>query len=146
MAYTPVMSVEDLIEFFRKNFPQAHTSQTGQTVYEAIEPGKVRLRQKTDEKNLRPGGTISGPTMMALADHAIYVLILSHIGPVALTVTTSLTINFLRKPEPGDLIAEAQFKKLGKRLAIGDVDIFSDGVDEPVAHAVVTYSIPPKSD
>jgi uncharacterized protein (TIGR00369 family) len=105
--------------------------------------GGCRVRRKFRESSLRPGGTISGPTMMALTDFSMYVAILASIGPVALAVTTSLNINFLRKPEQRDLIAEVKLIKLGKRLAVGDVAIYSDGEDEMVAHATLTYSIPP---
>lgn len=93
---------------------------------------------------LRPGGTISGPTMMSLADTAAYVLVLSAIGFEPLSVTTNLSINFMRKPAPKDLMAKARMMKLGKALAICDVEIFSEGETDLVAHAVVTYSIPPK--
>ncbi|MFT3727515.1 MAG: PaaI family thioesterase [Terricaulis sp.] len=102
------------------------------------------VRQRYEVAQLRPGGTVSGPTMMGLADMAMYALVLSAIGKVPLAVTTNLSINFLRKPPPADLIAEARMLKLGKALAVGDVIITSDGSDDPVAHAVVTYSIPPQ--
>jgi uncharacterized protein (TIGR00369 family) len=102
-----------------------------------------RVRQAFREVSLRPGGTISGPTMMALADFAMYVAVLAAIGPVPLAVTTNLNINFLRKPVPGDLVAEARLLKIGKRLATGEVTIRSDGETEPVAHVTSTYSIPP---
>jgi uncharacterized protein (TIGR00369 family) len=92
--------------------------------------------------SVRPGGTISGPTMMALADFAMYVAVLAAIGPVPLAVTINLNINFLRKPAPRDLVAEARLLKLGKRLAMGEVTICSDGESEPVAHVTSTYSIP----
>ncbi len=85
---------------------------------------------------------MAGPAMMALADTAIYVALLGMIGPVALAVTTNLNINFLRKPVAADVIAQAKLLKLGRRLAVGDVLIFSDGDEEPVAHATVTYAIP----
>ena len=104
----------------------------------------LRLRLHYHEGQLRPGGTISGPAMMALADTAVYLLVLAHIGPVALAVTTNLNINFLRKPQPGDVIAQTDLLKLGARLAVGSVTMFSDGDAEPVAHATVTYSIPPQ--
>jgi len=110
---------------------------------EALEAGRARLRLPFDPTSVRPGGTISGPTMMGLADYATYAVVLSLIGPVKLAVTTNLNCNFLRKPKPGDLIAEGSMLKLGKRLAVGEVSIFSDGEDEPVAHVVATYSIPP---
>ena len=92
------------------------------------------------ESQLRPGGTISGPSMMTLADVALYIAVLSAIGPVALAVTTNFSINFLRKPQPGALIVDASLLKLGKRLAVGEARIFSG--DELVAHVTATYSIP----
>ncbi len=105
----------------------------------------VRLRALYDERFLRPGGTIAGPVMMGLADAALYALVLSRIGPVELAVTTSLSINFLRKPGTADVVADARMLKLGKRLAVGEVTLFSEhsGADDPVAHVTGTYSIPP---
>ncbi|MEQ9144992.1 MAG: PaaI family thioesterase [Parvibaculaceae bacterium] len=140
----PVMTVEELTSFFAEAFPQASGGEGEGPFIEAISPGMVRIRRKVSEANLRPGGTVSGPTMMAMADHAMYAVILGHIGPVALAVTTNLNINFLRKPDLSDLIAEARLLKLGKRLAVGEVTLFSEGrEDEPVAHVTSTYSIPP---
>lgn len=101
----------------------------------------VRMPYKPDF--VRPGGTISGPTMMALADFTMYVVVMTLIGRVELAVTTNLNINFLRKPAPRDLIAEGRMLKLGKRLAVMEVTIFSKGEREPVAHVTGTYSIPP---
>ncbi len=136
------MTAQEITGFLHKNFPQAY--ENGQIFnIESVTPHKVRLRQVFSSSQLRPGGTISGPTMMALADFAFYIAILGALGPVALAVTTNFNINFLRKPEPMDLIAEAQILKMGKRLAVGHVYIFSDGNAEPVAHASMTYSIPP---
>ncbi len=105
----------------------------------------VRLRAVYSERFLRPGGTIAGPVIMGLADAALYALVLSRIGPVELAVTTSLSINFLRKPTPADIVADARMLKLGKRLAVGEVTLFSEelGLDDPVAHVTGTYSIPP---
>ena len=111
-----------------------------------LTPEQTVLELATDEHNIRPGGTISGPTMMALADAAMYAAILARIGRVALAVTTNLNINFYRKPEPGSLRAEARILKLGQRLAVGDVLLFSNNDSESVAHASITYSIPPQSD
>ena len=102
------------------------------------------MRQAYSEKFIRPGGTISGPTMMMLSDFALYVAVLAAIGPVALAVTINLNINFLRKPDRRDLIAEAKILKLGKRLAVMEVNLFSDGNEEAVAHVTSTYSIPPR--
>lgn len=119
---------------------------------DAIDASGVRMRAVYDERFLRPGGTIAGPIMMGLADAALYALVLSRIGPVELAVTTQLSVNFLRKPLPGDLVAEARLLKLGKRLAVGEVSMWSaaeldaDGAPPtagPVAHATGTYSIPP---
>ena len=114
---------------------------TREEVTEVLGPDDAELFNTVYD--IRPGGTISGPTLFTLADLAAYVLILAHIGPVALAVTTSLNINFLRKPEPGGLIATAGFLKLGKRLAIVDIKIESSGGKDIVAQAVATYSIPP---
>jgi uncharacterized protein (TIGR00369 family) len=105
----------------------------------------VRMRAVFSDRFLRPGGTISGPVMMGLADAALYALVLSRIGPVELAVTTNLSIHFLRKPTPADVLADARMLKLGKRLAVGEVSLFSEelGADDPVAHVTGTYSIPP---
>lgn len=112
---------------------------------EYFEHDHVRLRATYDEQFLRPGGTIAGPIMMGLADAAVYALVLSRIGPVELAVTTQLSINFLRKPLPGDVLADARMLKLGKRLAVAEVILFCESAEqgEPVAHATATYSIPP---
>ena len=104
----------------------------------------VLMRAVYRDDFLRPGGTIAGPVMMGLADAAMYALVLSRIGPVELAVTTSLNINFLRKPAPGDVLAKATGLKFGKRLAIGEISLFSEtSPDDVVAHATATYSIPP---
>lgn len=105
----------------------------------------VQMRAVYSEEFLRPGGTVSGPVMMGLADAAMYLAVMAQIGPVALAVTTQLSINFLRKPEPGDVIAVAKLLKLGKRLAVGEVSLYSASHpdDEMVAHVTATYSIPP---
>jgi uncharacterized protein (TIGR00369 family) len=112
---------------------------------DAIESDHVIMRAVYNERFLRPGGTIAGPIMMGLADAAVYALVLSRIGPVELAVTTQLSINFLRKPEPCDVLARAQMLKLGRRLAVAEVLLYSESssVEEPVAHATATYSIPP---
>ncbi|MDF1586338.1 PaaI family thioesterase [Marinimicrococcus flavescens] len=109
---------------------------------ESFEAGRVVVRLPYREFLLRPGGTICGPAMMALADIVLYGAVLSMIGRVELAVTTDLTIHFLRKPGPGDLLAEGRLLKLGTRLAVGDVLIRSEGRDAPVAHATGTYAIP----
>ena len=119
---------------------------------QSIDDHGVWMRAVYSDRFLRPGGTIAGPVMMGLADAAVYALVLSRIGPVELAVTTSLNINFLRKPLPGDILARATALKFGKRLVVGDVALYSanqtdasgsfDSAD-PVAHATATYSIPP---
>ena len=103
-----------------------------------------RVRKRYDPQSLRPGGTIAGTTMMALADFAPYVAILASIGWVPMAVTTNLSINFLKRPAQKDLLAEARLIKLGKRLAVADIGIRSEGEEELVAHATSTYSIPPQ--
>lgn len=134
---SPQMTVDELNRFF----DDAFDTPRGYEV-EHVEADRLRLRQSVDTMMLRPGGTVSGPTLMALADAAAYALILAHIGPVALAVTSSLTISFLHKPEPVDVVAIAEFLKLGRRLAVVDVRLRSEGLPDPVAHAVVTYAIP----
>ncbi len=102
------------------------------------------VRAPRNDKALRPGGTISGPVLMGLADFAVYVAIMSAIGPVELALTTSLNINFLRRPPEGDVVANARLIKLGKRLAVGEVELYGHGSEEMVAHVSATYSIPPQ--
>lgn len=113
---------------------------------ERVGPEGVVLRLRVAERHLRPGGTVSGPSIFALADVAIYLAILARIGPVALAVTTNCAIDFMRKPAAGrDLLGEARVLKLGRSLAVGDVMVFSEGAPEPVARAGLTYAIPPKA-
>ena len=133
----PTMTVEELARFLAAEFPQVFHAQSGLSI-EEVWHGGGRVRQAYQAQFIRPGGTISGPTMMALADFAMYVGVLASIGPVPLAVTINLDINFLRKPAARDLIAEC---KLGKRLAVGEVTISSDGAEEPVAHVTSTSSI-----
>jgi uncharacterized protein (TIGR00369 family) len=138
----PVMTVGELERFLAAEFPQVFHPASG-LVIEAVWDNGCRVRQAYNASSIRPGGTISGPTMMALADFAMYVAVLSAIGPVPLAVTTNLNINFLRKPAPRDLLAEARLLKLGRRLAVGEVAIHSEGMEKAVAHVTSTYSIPP---
>ncbi len=140
----PAMNVKQLEDFLVREFSQFFNPQSGLTIEDAKQAG-ARVRQAYNAQFVRPGGTISGPTMMALADFTMYVAVLATIGPVPLAVTTNLNINFLRQPEPRDLIAECRLLKVGKRLAVGEVTILSDGVDEAVAHVTSTYSIPRQS-
>lgn len=136
-----VMSVGELEEFLAREFPQAFGPGRPHHVV-SVGRRTATVGLDADESHLRPGGTVSGPAMMALADVAVYVALLGQIGPVGLAVTTNLSINFLRKPAPGPLLAEARLIKLGKRLAVGDVGLTSAGSDDLVAHCVATYSIP----
>ena len=140
----PVMTVADLEAFLAREFPQAFHPGSGLSI-ETVEHGRARVRLAYSEKFIRPGGTVSGPTMMMLADFALYLAVLSAIGPVPLAVTINFNINFLRRPEQRDLIADARILKLGKRLAVMDVSLYSEGLDPPVAHVTSTYSIPPNS-
>ena len=110
-----------------------------------MRPHHLKVRMRALETDLRPGGTVSGPAMFALADCAYYMATLALIGREALTVTTNCSIDFMRKPGPGDLIAEARVLKLRRTLSVGDVQIFSPGVEGVIARASLTYSIPPRS-
>jgi uncharacterized protein (TIGR00369 family) len=137
------MNVAELEQFLRAEFPQTFGS--GDTRIESADGEICLLRQRYNDGMLRPGGTISGPTLMALADCAMYVVLLSAIGPVGLAVTTNLNINFLRKGEAGqDVLAAAKILKLGKRLAVGEVTLLSGSSPDPIAHVTATYSIPTK--
>src|SRR5581483_738327 len=135
------MTVPELEKFLRTEFPQAFSG--NDILIEAADGVACRLRQRYGQQMLRPGETISGPTLMTLADFAMYVVLLSAIGPIGLAVTTSLNINFLRKGAPGqDIFAAARILKLGKRLAVGEVNLFSASSSDPIAHVTATYSIP----
>ena len=135
------MSVAELERFLHAEFPQAFRG--GDISIESADGASCLLRQRYSEEMLRPGGTVSGPTLMALADFAMYVVLLSAIGPVGLAMTTNLTINFLRKGAPGqDVLAAARLLKLGKRLAVGEVNLLSGTSPDPIAHVTSTYSIP----
>ena len=128
---------DEMAAFLAAEFPQTRVT------VEAIDADGIVVAHEITEAELRPGGTVSGPVMMTLADVALYVAILSQIGLVPLTVTTSLSINFLRKPQADRrLLGRCKLMKLGKSLAVGEVWIHSEGMDEPVAHATGTYSIP----
>ncbi len=137
----PVMTPADLRKFVEQEFPQAADSGF---LIEHLDDKSIRARLPIGNQHLRPGGTVAGPTLMWMTDFSFYMLLLGRLGPVAHAVTTNLNINFMRKPEPVDVLAEGRLLKLGRTLAVGDVTIWSDGVKDPVAHATVTYSIPPK--
>ena len=133
------MTINELSTFMEEAFPQVKDD----FVIEDLQDTEITVRLKVTEKHLRPGGTVSGPSMFGLADVCFYLIILGNIGPKALTVTTNCSIDFMRKPAPKDMIAKARLLKLGKALAVGDVLLYSEGNEKPVAHANVTYSIPP---
>jgi uncharacterized protein (TIGR00369 family) len=139
----PRMTVAEMTAFLDREFPQIHL---GGRIFavEAVGHGSCRMRMDYHERNVRPGGTLSGPSMFTLADLAFYVAVLGAVGPVALAVTTNLNINFLRKPAQRAMIAECRMLKVGRRLAVGEATLFSEGETEPVAHVTGTYSIPPE--
>ena len=133
-----MVSKEKINEFLLSEFPQ------NKCMVEEVGNKSATVRQKIGENELRPGGTVSGPVLMAVADVALYVAILGEIGLVPLAVTTALTINFFRKPSPRrDIIGVCNLMKIGRSLAVGEVSLYSEGTKELVAHAVGTYSIPP---
>ncbi|NYS23476.1 PaaI family thioesterase [Rhodobacteraceae bacterium 2376] len=129
-----------LSDFLRREFQQVNDD----FMIEEVAPMRVRVRLLAHERHLRPGGTVSGPAMFALADVAIYLAVLAMVGPKGLAVTTNCSIDFMRKPASGvDVIADARLHKLGRVLAVGDALLYSDGMAPPVARAGLTYSIPP---
>lgn len=135
------MDRDALARFLAAEFGQV----AGDFAVDRADAAGVSLRLVVQDRHLRPGGTVSGPSIFALADVAMYLAILSRIGPVSLAVTTNCSIDFMRKPAAGrDLVAEARVLKLGRSLAVGDVLVFSDGASDPVARAGLTYSIPPR--
>jgi uncharacterized protein (TIGR00369 family) len=139
----PKLARKELIERLAAEFPEAAHA-VGDFEIEEVWFGGARVRRRFSQNALRPGGTVSGPIMMALADFTLYVAVLSAIGWVPLAVTTNLTINFLSKPPPKDLMAEARLLKLGKQLAVGEVSLRASGDEVLVAHVTSTYSIPPR--
>lgn len=131
-------SRDEVAAFMAREFPQSRSEIL------AVGDGGATVRRRVGEADLRPGGTISGPVMFEVADVALYVALLGEVGLVPLAVTTSLTINFLRKPAAGrDLVGVCRLVKTGRVLVVGDVLVYSEGTEEPVAHAVGTYSVPP---
>ena len=135
-----LISIEEVENLTRGKLPFADVS--GFRV-EELASGMAIVRAPYSNEFLRPGGTISGPVMMGLADFAMYIAVLTRVGVVELAVTMSLNINFLHRPRPGDLLATARLIKLGKRLAVGEVGLFVDGHENMVAHVTSTYSLPP---
>jgi len=138
------MTIEELTRFLDREFPQVAPD----IAIEALGPMTTTIRLRRGEKHLRPGGTISGPSMALLADVSAYVALLGMIGEQALAVTTNLSLNFMRKPADVDLLCDARLLKLGQRLAVGDAVLYSDGGNpsEPVCHATFTYALPSRSE
>ncbi len=139
MSQAAAITVEDFVQIWREE--QGIYDHMG-LVTEEIGFGSARIRLPAKAQLLRPGGTISGPAQMALADCAAYAALLGAIGRVPLAVTTNLTMNFLRKPQQDDLICRCGLLKLGRRLAVAEASVFSEGQDEPASHVTVTYAIP----
>ena len=136
----PRLTASELNAFLEEVFPQ----KAFQYEIESVSPMSTLVRLKVTTMHLRPGGTVSGPAMFSLADFAFYAATLAMIGSEALAVTTHCSINFMRKPNARDLLCRARILKLGKTLAVGDALIFAENVEsEPVAHAHLTYAIPP---
>jgi len=128
----------ELAKFLAAEFPQTKCT------VEAVGERSATVKHEVGIGELRPGGTVAGPVLMAVADVALYVAILGEIGIVPLVVTTSMTINFMRKPLPtAPIVGVCKLMKLGRALAVGEVTLYSEGDDQPVAHVVGTYSIPP---
>lgn len=138
--FKPVLTVAELNEFLRAAFPDIEVPM----VVEDVEPGRVAMRLHQGTTVLRPGGTVSGPALMALADAAMFMAVIAHIGPRVMAVTSNLSISFLSKPESTDLLAETRLAKLGRRHAVGEVRIAAEGDAAPVALAIVTYALPSK--
>lgn len=134
-------SRQEVVRFLESEFPQSRC------IVEAVGHRTATVSHRIGTDELRPGGTVSGPVLMSVADVALYVAILGTIGIVPLAVTTSLNINFLRRPSPdAEIVGECRLIKVGRSLVVGEVYLYSRGADEPVAHAVGTYSIPPRPD
>jgi uncharacterized protein (TIGR00369 family) len=138
-ARLDVKRIEELID---ARFPQIH-SRGRNLVVEEVGFRSARVRMKADPRNIRPGGTVSGPSMFSLADFSVYVALIATLGEAGVdAVTSSLNINFLAKPEPSDMTAEVRLIRIGRRLAVGEVELYSEGASEMVAHATATYALP----
>ena len=134
----PVMTVDELQSYLEEIFPQ----QKDYLHVMDIGPMRARMRYKVEYQHLRPGDTVSGPTMFTIADCAFFAAALAMKGRQAMMVTSTLTINFLRRPPAADLEAEARIMKLGRTLITGEVTVFSQAVDDPVAHVTTSYAVP----
>ncbi len=135
------LNKQELTDYLTLVFPQVHKD----FVVEELSEDTITMRLVVEDRHLRPGGTVSGPSMFGLADVCVYAMVLARKGRKSLAVTTSSSMDFLRKPEGGaDMIAHCRLLKLGRTLAVGDVLMYSEGSDKPVARASLTYSIPPE--
>ena len=140
-----LLTPEQVSALVDAHFPQLHAG--GKHLHiESVSYRVAHVRMQADDNQIRPGGTVSGPAMFKLADFSLWVVLLGHLGEAGLqAVTTNLTINFLTRPLPGDMRAEARLIKLGRRLAVGEIELYSVGAEDMVAHATATYAIPPTS-
>lgn len=134
------MSAEELHAFLVHEFPQSNPEWMR---VEAVGDRIVRIRSLIGDDDLRPGGNVSAQTLMSLANTAMYLAVLATLGPVPLAVPSNLNIDFLRRADKEDVVVEARILKVGRRLVFGDIALYSDGVEEMIAHATATYSIPP---
>jgi uncharacterized protein (TIGR00369 family) len=142
----PLLDVARIEALLDANFPQIHAGGRS-LVIEAVGHHTARVRLKTQARNMRPGGTVSGPAMFTLADFAVYVAIIAAMGECGIAaVTTNMNINFLTKPEPRDMTAHVRLIRLGRRLAVGEAELMSDGAPDLVAHAIATYALPARTD
>jgi uncharacterized protein (TIGR00369 family) len=143
-AWLPPLDADQVGRLVDEHFPQIQEG-NGRVTIERIDSEEAVVRMAFDDRLVRPGGTVSGPAMFKLADFGVYVAILSRLGHAGLqAVTTSMAINFLSRPQPADLIARVRVLKLGRRLAVCEVELYSAGMREMVAHATSTYAIPPE--
>ncbi len=140
---TPVMTADEVTTLLRSVYPQLYEDLPAYSVLDVF-PGGCTVRLNASERHLRPGGSVSGPSLFTLADIGGYVCVLSHAGPDALSVTTNLNINFMRKAEAGPIDGHCRILKLGRSLMVFDIDMVSGPDRHTVAHATGTYSIPPK--
>lgn len=137
----PIMTAAQISTLLVEEFPQL-VSGGHHFVVESVASGHAEVTFETGDHHLRPGGTVSGPSLFALADVAAYVVILAHIGPVISVATANMNMNFLKRPAPGNLRSHSRLIRLGRRLAVVEISIVADGDDEPCAHAVATYALP----
>ncbi|HEY3796923.1 MAG TPA: PaaI family thioesterase [Caulobacteraceae bacterium] len=135
-AWTTALTAAELNKVMTDTFPGA----AGLDMVRAVSPGRVTVVFPFAPGMLRPGGVISGPQLMSIADTAAYVLLIAHVGPEMMAVTSTLTMNFLRGAKPGDMVAEAELLSLGRRLAVCDVRVWTEAPDRPAAQASVTYA------